>query len=344
MKWKSAAAGLGVLALLVSASASAQPVRAGRILEAELLPWARHDGVERPLRFILELRPWGDRPVDVVADRRLLHLEVREGRRVHRCRHPAAPAQVSAPRVRRLVPGEAEVGVGIWREWVDLRMYCTGAAYDAIARGAEVRARYGWLRGAPNRWVARRPDEPRRASLGGLDLPPFEVALPPPRRTRFADRPGPAPVELVVAPATARVARALVFTVRVRAREGSARLFVRPDFWSFRVRGPLGDVRCRAPMGGGAPPPELFRRVTARVAVIERLDPSYFCPAGTFELPGAYEVIPRLHLPHGGDEWGFEAVQGNFVGPSATVRVTHGEGGYVEQIPEPDLGRGADSR
>jgi hypothetical protein len=320
----------GALALGLPASAAAQgPGDAPAIVESDLRPWAAHDGVERPFRFIWEVRPVGG-PVDVVADRRLLRFEVRRGRRVLRCAHPAAPSRVSEARVRTLRPGDPEVGSGVWREWVDLRMYCTGAARDAVTAGAEVRARYGWPRRGRGRWVARRSGE----AVAGLELGSVTVAASPAPPTRFTDRQEPAPLEVALSPTSARTGAALTLRVSVRAREGRERIFVRPDAWSFRVRGPLGDVRCRVPMGGGHPPPELFRRVTRRSAARAVLDADYFCPRGTFELPGVYEITPKLHLPYRGREWGLDAVRGRLTGPPAAVRVTHGERGYVEQIPE----------
>jgi hypothetical protein len=331
-------AALALLAFVVAAplpsAAQAPATPVTPVIDVELLPWAAYDGVERPYRYLFEIRPMGDRPVDVVADRRLLRFEIRDGRRVHRCVQPGAPSRVSEPRVRTLVPG-ASGEQGTWREWVDLRMYCVGAARDAMARGLPVQARFGWPRGTRTRWVARRAGESTRQWVAGVEVGSLSVSAPAPRPTRFVDRPEPPPVEIAVASVSARTGRRLALPVSVRARAGSARLFVRPDAWSFRVRGPLGDVRCRASSTGGPPPPELFRRVTSRVALRAVLDADFFCPPGTFDVPGVYEVTPKLSLPYGGEEWGFEAVRGTLSGPTAAVRITHGERGYVEQIPEP---------
>lgn len=318
-------AALAAVLLAVPAAASAQA--ADDLLEVELRPWAARDGVERPFRYVLELRPRAE-GLEVVADRRLLRFEARVGRRVHRCAHPAAPARVSAGRVRALTPDEP------WREWVDLRMYCTGSARDAVVAGAEVTGRFGWPRATRDRWVARRPADPTRAWVGGVALPVLTVSAPPVPPTRFTDREGTPPVELALAATSARTGRGLALRVAVRAREGGVRVFVRPDAWHFSVRGPLGDVHCQVPTGGGPPPPELFRRLTRRGALRATLEASYFCPAGTFDLAGVYEITPMLRLPYDGEEWGFGAVRGELVGPPTAIRITHGQHGYLEQVPE----------
>ena len=109
---------------------------------------------------------------------------------------------------------------------------------------------------------------------------------------------------------------------------------MRAEDWSFLVDGPLGRVRCSLPRGGGVPAPDLYRRVTARRGSAVILDVARFCPSDTFALPGIYALRPTLHLTQAGAEYGLAAVAGRFEGPPAWVRVTRGDGGYFEQIPE----------
>ncbi len=301
----------------------------------ELTPWARYDGEDRPYRYIVEVRPAGSAPVDVVADRRLLTFSVHDGRRRLRCRHPAAPSRVQDARVRTLRPGAPEEGA--WREWVDLRMYCTGRARRALEQGAEVDVEYGWPRRTRTRWVARtNAQAPWREWVGNIEAPPITFPAQPSARTAESGREGPPPIEIELAPATARTGESLVLRTSIRAREGAHRLYERPDAWSFRVRGPIGTVSCRAEMGGGSPPPDLFQRVTPRRRVRESLDADFFCPEGTFQVAGVYEVTPKVRLPHSGEEeWGLSAVTGRFTGPSVPIRITVGDrSAYVEQIPE----------
>lgn len=314
-------------------------------LEVSLEPWAAFDGVERPFRYILTVRPRGGDPVEVVADRRLLELRVRpaEGRgRRYRCRHPRRPRRPDGDRVRTLRRGDPDGGV--WREWIDLRMYCWGRALSVLRDGARVEGRLGWRRRSRRRWVARAPESSWRGWTGGVDLMDFTflgVAEEPTRRVDAGAAPAaeegeaPAPpIEVDLSRRSVRSARWLTLRPSVRAAEGRERVYVRPDAWSFRVEGPTGRAVCRIRPGGGTPPPDLFRTITERRPARELLDADYMCPAGTFDRAGVYEVVPKLRLDHGGEAWGFDAVTGRFVGPATPIRITGGDEGYVEQIPE----------
>jgi hypothetical protein len=329
-----AAALLTLFVLAPSAPAAAQDEP---LVSIELSRWQSHDGVERPYRFIVEMR--ASEPAEVVADRRLLYFEARVGRQRHRCRHPAAPARVSPGRVRMLRPDQDEEEA-LWREWIDLRMYCSGRALRALEGGAPLDVRYGWTRRGPSRWVARRPGTPSRTWISRLDAPAVDILPVEPTPTRQMGTTEESPLEVALAPATARTEAGLRFRVSVASRYGTHRVYVRPDAWVFRVSGPLGTVSCRPELGGGVPPPELFRRVTPRAPWRATLEASFFCPAGTFQLPGVYEVTPRVRLRQSGEEWGFSAITGTFQGPPAPVRVSVGEHAYLEQIPE----RGADAQ
>lgn len=320
-----------------SAEADASPV------EVTLEPWAAHDGVDRPFRYIVTMRPRGDAPLEVVADRRLLSFVVRrpESRRRFRCAHPHAPPRPDEERVRTSSRG-GEAG-SVWREWIDLRMYCWGGALAALRDGAQVEGRYGWRRADRRRWVARTPESPWREWTGGVDLVPFSfsrVEEPPTRRldeewesdtSENARRV--APVHVMLSSRTVLRGGMVSFRPSVRAREGRARVYVRPDSWSFEVRGPTTTVRCAIPPGGGAPPADLFRPITERYAAVDLLDAEFMCPEGTFDQAGVYEVVPELSLRHSGEEWGYDAIIGRFAGPPSPIRVTAGGLGYVEQSP-----------
>lgn len=312
-----------VVLAAVSAAADESPVR------VTLEPWAAFDGVDRPHRYIVTMRAASE--VEVVADRRLLSFEVRpEGsRRRHRCRHPAVPARTPSARIRTLAAGE------VWREWIDLRMYCWGRALTALESGGEVRVRYGWRRRSRSRWIARTPETPWRRWTGGVESEPFRFAALERAEAPGRDASSAAPIRVSLSAGSARSGAALRFRVAVRATEGRRRVYVRPDRFAFQVRGPTGEVGCQLPRGGGFAPPDLFRRITTRAAWRELLDAGAFCPPGTFRSAGIYEITPELTLDHDGAEWDFDAVTGSFVGTAVPFRVASGEGGYVEQIPEP---------
>ena len=174
-------------ALVHAALADAALADEAAPVSLELSPWAAFDGVERPYRFVVELRPHGADPVEVVADRRLLSFEVRpnDSRRRYRCRHPDAQRRAPESRVVTLTPGGADDGS--WREWIDLRMYCTGRALRALNGGAELHVDYGWRRRTRRRWVARAPGAPWRSWTGGLEHAPLVFPLMPELGTRRLD-------------------------------------------------------------------------------------------------------------------------------------------------------------
>lgn len=340
---RSVSTSLVALALLVAAPAAADDPPP---IEVTLSPWASHDGVDRPYRYILRVRPSGSDPVEVVADRRLLSFTLTpaggaRGRR-HRCAHPAAPRTVPSGRERTLTPGAGEDAAHV--EWIDLRMYCWGRALDALEAGADVAPRYGFRRRSRRVWVARAPGSELREWTAHVDLEPFTTPpAPRPDETTAApaddtaaddDVATSAPARLALADRSVRRGGSLSFPVSVRAAEGSARVYTRPDAFSFVVEGPLGTVRCEVEPGGGSPAPDLYRRITTRARARETLDADAFCPEDTFALAGVYEVTPEVRLEHSGEEYGLDAVTGTFVGPPAFVRVTAGERGYVLQVPE----------
>ncbi|MBX3272810.1 MAG: hypothetical protein KF729_21285 [Sandaracinaceae bacterium] len=319
------------IALVLVALAAAPRARADELAEVSLAAWDARDGTARPHRYVLSVR--AATSVEVVADRRLLTLEVRpEGARVAaRCAHPRAPTAVDASRTRALAPGEA------WQEWIDLREYCAGRALAALEGGAEVRATYGWRRATARRWVAR--SAPRQA-VGSLAAPPVAFAALDARTTtmRQGDEWVPAPLEVALAPSTITRGAALVLSVTVRAHDRGGRAYVRPESFSFRVRGPAGDFTCRLAPWGGAPVADLYQRIGRR-GWTERLDARVLCPPRAFDRAGLYEVTPKLRLDHRGAEWGLAAITGRFVGPAVPLRVVGGA--HVEQaLPAPEPGDG----
>jgi hypothetical protein len=313
-------------ALGTTSSASAQRRRAEPLppppVTVELAAWPERAG-DHPFRRVLSVRAHD--AVELVADRRLLRLEVTpEGaRRPLRCEHPDAPRRLSAERVRTLRPGER------WAEWIDVREYCRGPALEALLAGAEARALLAAPRAARARPVLRVPGaaavEHRELEAGVVRI----AELPP-----LPERVARAPVRVVLADADLpRAGGNPTLRVRVLAREGTTRAYVRPDRLRFHVRGPDGSAECAMAPGGGAVPPELFQRLTTRAGPTLSLDASAYCPPGTFGAAGGYEVVPVLDLEHDGSRWGLAAEVGTFEGAPALVRARVDPRGYVERTP-----------
>jgi hypothetical protein len=252
---------------------------------------------DEPFRRVLAFR--ANAPADMVADRRLLYFEIRvaDSRRALRCEHPERSRAVRTP-------VHLEVGER-WAEWIDLREYCWGRALETLRSGAELTAFYR----VANRQV-----------LG-------------PRQERFDAVAGPieadssAPIRIVLRDSDARRVRNLSLRVRVLARAGRVRAYVRSDHIRFRVRGPEGDFDCGMAHGQGAAPPELFTWLSSRSGPSFSLDPSFYCP-NSFRAAGVYEIVPMIDIEQSGERWGFDTPTGSFEGAPALVRIREGDLGY----------------
>ncbi|MFW5920727.1 MAG: hypothetical protein ACOCUS_02715 [Polyangiales bacterium] len=285
--------------------------------------------------LLLEIAPDAWSKPEVVADRRLLELTVRPdlGKRFSprlRCRHPDAPRRVGDERVRTLSEGET------WREWLDLRMYCSVRARRMLdEHGGTVEVRYGFRYRGRDRWIARHRTEVDAESeaetetlrhIEGEDLS-FEPAPEP-------ERDPDAPVRIEMASRDSWSDAGLTFRVSVGSTEGTRRVYLRPDMWSFRVQGPLGEVTCGMPHQPLAPIVDFFDRITERREQREVLSASQLCPEGTFSIAGVYDVTPIVSLPYGGEQYDMNAVTGTYEGVPTPVRIRHDDRGYVEHPPE----------
>jgi len=291
--------------ILASMIAGLAAPAAGQV-HAELRP----DSVGAPYRYVLELVTDGD-AVDVVLDRRLLSLrvEVEGRRRPLTCRHPAAPRRVSTERVVHLDSSSSRVA-----EWLDLRMYCAGAALDALRAGGNVEARYGFSRGSRQRWVVKAAEG---RPVARLDLPEF--ALTPVTPVEPAE----APVRLVLASSTATVDRAPTFRLSLRSDGPTRIVYARDDLYGFHVKGPLGEVDCGPDRVEISPIVDFYQRLRGRRGSSARVDSAQACPEA-FSVAGVYEVTPTIDLIYGGERYDLDAVTGHFEGVPALLRVVGG--------------------
>ena len=101
-------------------------------------------------------------------------------------------------------------------------------------------------------------------------------------------------------------------------------------FW-FRVRGPLGEVECRPARTPIVPIVDFFVRLRGRGRAAS-LSAARYCPEGTFDVAGVYEVTPAVDLIYGGEEFEIEAVTGTYVGQPSVLRSLQVE--YLEQHVE----------
>lgn len=312
-----------VLALLPSA---AEAQRARRAPEppppiAEVSLGAMPDAPS-PYHRILTVRAIA--PIELAADRRLLRLEIlpdtapgaRRAARPVRCEHPDRISRVSSDRIRTLQPGES------WSEWVDLREYCWGRSLDALRAGGTLTIVFGPRARGRGRFAARAGTDERR-ELG----PVAQHGDPIPAPTE----PDPeSPVRVVLSPTDARSGAAFTLRVAVLGRSGTRRAYVRPDRVRFTGIGPEGPFQCGITPGGGAAPPDLFQRLTARSGARFSLEGATYC-RGAIRSAGVYEITPTVTLDQDGAAYELDAITGTFTGAPSLLRVRRGaRPGYVE--------------
>jgi len=298
--------GLWAALLLASASAGAATGRA---------PKARHKAppgapaAPSPVKLSLEVPStvglWtmhlvneGEVPVVVVADARLLSLEVtaRGAARTRTCGLPAdMRPQDDLQRALVLAPEHEYV------ERFDPRLYCLlGADLEALAPTSIVVARLGWP--------------------GAGSSPPLEIAAVDGVKPEIAPRkniesePVSIPDEIDDSPETARsptdaprlrlsAARAvdaespngLEIPVTL-VNEGSRAIIVRfrPETIGFDVIGPGGAQRCAWPAMPAAPLPSLFTTLAPHASTTLELELAAYCPTRTFDQNGLFLVRPLL--------------------------------------------------
>lgn len=243
----------------------------------------------------------GDVPVRIVADARLLALDVyvRGAREPVRCELPPdmrPDDDLERPLV--LPPHRA------YKENFEPALYCLGnKKLYALAPAAIVVAHLGW-KGRSTRFLevsAIEGIEPKITARPSIDAPP--IALP--------DEPTPPPVP----PPTASDAMADLprlslrsagvvdaesvsrMEVPVTLRNDGARTVVvrfRPETLRFDVTGQEKAERCAWPALPGAPQRDLFATLRPNGTTSLSVMLSTYCPAHTFDQAGLYLVIAHL--------------------------------------------------
>jgi hypothetical protein len=288
----------------------------------------------------------GDVPVRLVADARLLTLEVtpRSAARALRCELPAdmRPSD-DMDRALVLPPGRSYV------ELFEPRLYCFGQRYlDALAQGSTVVGRLGWAAGKTSRPPFAVESiagvEPELAPLkeivslpiGLPDEPTPALYLPLPSRPDDPD-----PVHLALrGPVAVDATSPNSITVNVTLSNGGSRpVFVRfrPETLRFSVTSPGGAEDCRWPMRPVAAMHELFSRVppggTTDLSVL--LDA--YCRNPTLSQAGLLLVRTELDTRDAsGTEIGLRAFVGRVVATHVTVVRLH-RGTRSRPLQQPHL-------
>lgn len=261
----------------------------------------------RPFHVRVQLDVTRTGLTEAVADLRWLSFEIAaEGRRRPlTCAYSSVPTRTDITKVVH-APG---AGSALLDAVVDLRMYCVGPAFDAVARGAEVRARYRIRSVNRTRYLVH-DATPRVRPLTGVESAVFTLQ---PRAESEA-----AAVRVFVPSSVA--SRSVVLRPTLEARS-SMRVYLRPDLWSFVIVTPdRQSVRCDVPRHPVVPIIDFFARLDPGSRRSATIDVSTLCPL-IFHDPGVYDVTPVVDLVYGGDRLGFEALTGTFRGEPSFVRV-----------------------
>lgn len=263
---------------------------------------------ESPVRWRMRVENAGAVPVRVMADARLLALDVTPAgaKKTVRCVLPAdMRPEVASERALVVPPQRAYV------ESFDPRLYCFGAAEAAaLAPGATVVAHLGWVPAAAAK--ARAPKEPfvveplpmvvpAVAPLKELVSAPWSVAAlagaaaPPPAAPAAPAEDAPLEVSSQEHADAARPAEVFVTVTVTNRGAATVTTLLRAETLAFDVIAPDGAVYA---CGGGravdSPIRELYEAVGPRRHASVSVLLAQLCPVRTFELPGLYAVTAIL--------------------------------------------------
>jgi hypothetical protein len=290
----------------------------------------------------------GDVPVTLVADARLLSLDVTP-RSAHKTEHCELPAEMrpqddlGRPLV---VPPHRS-----YAERFEPRLYCIdGARLDALAPGAIVTATLGWSgKGTRPPLVISPIDgvEPRVAPAKSIRSAPIALPDEPtpslvPHRDEAAAG---AATEAELALETGRsVDAASLSDIAVPVtltNKGSRAVIVRfrPETLAFDVVGPQGAMHCAWPVMASSPSRDVFSTLGAGASASLTVILSAYCNAKALATPGLYVVRGSLDTRHAsGAEIGIRSFDGQVIATSPTV-VRLRRGTAVEPLVRPTLER-----
>jgi hypothetical protein len=279
----------------------------------------------------------GDIPVRLVADARLLTLELtpRGARKPVRCQLPA-DMRPSDDMERALVLAPKRS----YSESFEPRLYCFGAReLDALEATTIVVARLGW----PERATGRGPHvvssiegvEPEVAPLAAIESAPISLPDEPTpmgagEAWRSPDDPDPARLALTSSRAVDAVSpENLAVTVTVH-NEGkrTVRLRFRPETLGFEVTSSTGVQHCGWPTPPSAPIRDYFTSLAPGGAESLTVLLGDYCGRTPFERSGLVVVRPNLDTRRaGGEPIGLKTFDGVVIASMpSVVRVHQGNG------------------
>ena len=270
----------------------------------------------------------GDVPVTIVADARLLALDVtpRSARKPVHCELPGEMRpQDDLTRPLVLPPKRSYV------ERFEPRLYCLdGARLDALAPGAIVTATLGWSGRGVRPPLVVSPIEGLETRVGPsksikslpIALPDEPTATPVPVRDEGGAARGEATLSLESARSVdaASSSEIAIPVTLVNRGHRAAIVRFRPETLGFEVVGPRGADHCAWSMLPAAPAPDLFATLGPGAATSLTIILSAYCPARALEQPGLYVVRASLDTRKAsGADIGLRTFDGQVIATAPTV-------------------------
>jgi hypothetical protein len=324
-------------------------------------------GPELPWAFVVMNR--GTEPVEVTIDPRLLRFELEipppppdpakkstkvEKPKLVKCELPEGirPAKADKRLTLELRPDEYVV------EAFDPRLYClpTGGK-SPLEPGVKITPKFGWPVKTKTVWRKGKREEeilPQVAPFVATPLAeaPADAAAPaadPGVKELVGSTitlgddylvkpspPPPGPLELtLVRGSDAKSEETATITVRLKNISKDRKyVFFRRELLSFIVSGPDGLVSCDPQPESRVPDRQAFRSLAPGGAIEATSRLIELCPDDTFARPGLYLARARFAARVSGDEFGIEAVTGDFVSAQpAVVRIRTGELPFLKSRP-----------
>jgi hypothetical protein len=289
----------------------------------------------------------GEVPVTLVADARLLTLEVtaRGAHAAERCELPAdMRPQDDLGRPVVLPPKRT------YAERFEPRLYCLESRkLDALAAGSIVVARLGWTGKSTRPPLEVAPIEGMEAQIApSKSIASAPIALPdeptPAAIAKEAIEGHPVPrVETLLALAAPRSVDAgsedeIAVTVSLENKgHRTAIVRFRPETLAFEVLGPNGVRHCGWASNVSAPTPDLFSSLAAGATESLAVMLSAYCPSGVFDRAGFYVVRATLDTRKAsGAEIGLRTFDGQVIAQAPTLLRLH-RGAQPEPLIRPRL-------
>ncbi len=257
----------------------------------------------------------GELPVRIAADARLLVLDL----------IPQNPTP-KQPQLRCMLPEDArpasdegrELVIPAKRSWsasFDPLYYCFGAKERALlVPGTTVKAHFGWPAPLVPPKKAKKPAPPAApfvvspvgAAVGQvapakeIEAATFSLAeavtIAPPTGEAATDEAAKPPVALGATEAVdvAHGVDVPITVTLVNESDRAVTTFFRTSTLAFKVKGPAGSFSCGTPRSIEEPFRELFTSLGAKQKTSTTVLVTAICPAGTFDEPGIYRVVPKL--------------------------------------------------